>query len=430
MEREELIDGLFDLAAFSNRRDARRMADILWELVGEKSPETNKSSNENGWYCQCGGINPQTRLKCHSCGRDGLIFEGRIVSSKPDPQATPIATPVSASEHESQSAPGKFKAYVHKRLDDAGVPTDPYPDRTASTGCRIGCRLDWVIARMIVSPAPESGKPSLPAGYVVPQGYEWTGEVRMPKNGEWYIDKSYGPLSAAHDFVADHHPILRKIPVPAAAVWHYTPSPGVPLCGADDANVQSTACIENVKCGRCLEIMKKKTPKPAVSEAKFRKMQANFDAKGWDETAEADAIADGTIPPKSRGDVVALDAISICNDNVMLSAPGARFCIGEFHGSKAASDFAAMAQGAIAAIVNAEIFAAEKPLDEEIKRMERLIAKVAKVVSDHRRPEINLAESVEAAIKAERERVKAECMALLRHQTQFDAADMVEEFLK
>lgn len=37
-----------------------------------------------------------------------------------------------------------FKAYVHKRLDDAGVPVDPDSPHKAE-GCRIGGRLDWVL---------------------------------------------------------------------------------------------------------------------------------------------------------------------------------------------------------------------------------------------------------------------------------------------
>jgi hypothetical protein len=37
-----------------------------------------------------------------------------------------------------------FKAYVHKRLDDAGVPADP-PGPHRDAGCRIGQRLDLVL---------------------------------------------------------------------------------------------------------------------------------------------------------------------------------------------------------------------------------------------------------------------------------------------
>jgi hypothetical protein len=39
----------------------------------------------------------------------------------------------------------RFKEYVHKRLDDAGVPVDPESPHKAE-GCRIGGRLDWLFA--------------------------------------------------------------------------------------------------------------------------------------------------------------------------------------------------------------------------------------------------------------------------------------------
>lgn len=38
-----------------------------------------------------------------------------------------------------------FKQYVHKRLDDAGIPVDPDPAKTQSTGCRVGVRLDQIL---------------------------------------------------------------------------------------------------------------------------------------------------------------------------------------------------------------------------------------------------------------------------------------------
>lgn len=38
-----------------------------------------------------------------------------------------------------------FKAYVHKRLDDAGIPTHPDGPHSAA-GCRVGDRLDILIA--------------------------------------------------------------------------------------------------------------------------------------------------------------------------------------------------------------------------------------------------------------------------------------------
>ena len=39
----------------------------------------------------------------------------------------------------------RFKEYVHRRLDEAGIPTDPDPENNTKTGCRIGSRLDLVL---------------------------------------------------------------------------------------------------------------------------------------------------------------------------------------------------------------------------------------------------------------------------------------------
>lgn len=40
-----------------------------------------------------------------------------------------------------------FKKYVHERLDEAGVPVDPESPHK-DEGCRIGGRLDWLLARL------------------------------------------------------------------------------------------------------------------------------------------------------------------------------------------------------------------------------------------------------------------------------------------
>lgn len=48
-------------------------------------------------------------------------------------------------ENQKIKALEQFKAYVHKRLDDAGVPVDPDSPHKAE-GCRIGGRLDVVFA--------------------------------------------------------------------------------------------------------------------------------------------------------------------------------------------------------------------------------------------------------------------------------------------
>lgn len=41
-----------------------------------------------------------------------------------------------------------FKAYVHRRLDEEGVPADPDPEHTIEHGCRIEGRLEWCFDRM------------------------------------------------------------------------------------------------------------------------------------------------------------------------------------------------------------------------------------------------------------------------------------------
>lgn len=41
-----------------------------------------------------------------------------------------------------------FKAFVHRRLDTAGVPENPEPPKHALEGCRIGDRLDWIVAKV------------------------------------------------------------------------------------------------------------------------------------------------------------------------------------------------------------------------------------------------------------------------------------------
>ena len=41
-----------------------------------------------------------------------------------------------------------FKSWVHKYLDDHGVPHHP-PGTHGAEGCRIGDRMDWLMARVV-----------------------------------------------------------------------------------------------------------------------------------------------------------------------------------------------------------------------------------------------------------------------------------------
>ncbi len=45
-----------------------------------------------------------------------------------------------------------FKVFVHGRFDEMGVP-EQFPDGVHSKeGCRVGDRLDWIQARLLVQP--------------------------------------------------------------------------------------------------------------------------------------------------------------------------------------------------------------------------------------------------------------------------------------
>lgn len=54
-----------------------------------------------------------------------------------------------------------FKDYVHTRLDDAGVPVDP-PSPHRDAGCRIGGRLDWLLAELAAAKERERAATIIP----------------------------------------------------------------------------------------------------------------------------------------------------------------------------------------------------------------------------------------------------------------------------
>lgn len=60
------------------------------------------------------------------------------------------------SLQDSVEAGQRFKAYVHERLDEAGVSTHPEGPHSAA-GCRVGDRLDEVLiwGRYVPQPAPK-----------------------------------------------------------------------------------------------------------------------------------------------------------------------------------------------------------------------------------------------------------------------------------
>lgn len=77
-------------------------------------------------------------------------LNGRQANGDPTP-LEPLAPP---------PPPEAFKAYVHAQLDALGVPHDPAPERTATTGCRIENRLQYL--------ADQAGMQWVPAAEVLP----------------------------------------------------------------------------------------------------------------------------------------------------------------------------------------------------------------------------------------------------------------------
>lgn len=57
-----------------------------------------------------------------------------------------------------------FKAYVHTRLDGAGVPADPEPEQNAKHGCRIEGRLNWLLERWTLALGEAGSAKEMAAG--------------------------------------------------------------------------------------------------------------------------------------------------------------------------------------------------------------------------------------------------------------------------
>jgi hypothetical protein len=75
------------------------------------------------------------RILCDRCGLQQVGAEDELDQLRTD----------LAAERARADALQAFKDYVHRRLDDAGVPVDPESPHKAA-GCRIGGRLDAVFA--------------------------------------------------------------------------------------------------------------------------------------------------------------------------------------------------------------------------------------------------------------------------------------------
>jgi hypothetical protein len=83
-------------------------------------------------------------LKCHKCGTE---FQSSLPFNPALGHHLYCSDPCEAAAREEAAEElaklRAFKAYVHKRLDEMGVPADPESPHKAE-GCRIGGRLDEV----------------------------------------------------------------------------------------------------------------------------------------------------------------------------------------------------------------------------------------------------------------------------------------------
>lgn len=120
-----------------------------------------------------------------------------------------------------------FKDYVHQRLDDAGVPPNPSPPKHALHGCRIGDRLDWVLAA-------EPPAPSAAAGVAVPE------DVRKAAEHLHAARNLYAGTHDGNDLVTITEFILS---LPTAA-WASQPEPGIRWRGINRPGVDGGLIVE------------------------------------------------------------------------------------------------------------------------------------------------------------------------------------------
>lgn len=85
----------------------------------------------------------------------------------------------------------KFKAYVHQRLDEAGIPADPDSPHKAD-GCRIGGRLDIVLG-------------------AIAEVAKLRAEVQFYVDGKPHIDAEHSRVIAMYDDVADENRHLIRV---------------------------------------------------------------------------------------------------------------------------------------------------------------------------------------------------------------------------
>lgn len=128
---------------FQAERDEARATAELHQKALEKALAREEESYE--WLIA--GIDPAMKV-------NPAAHEHMIASMRAHPLIVHLKMAANTIKHQSEELEKAqaFKTFVHKRLDEAGVPADPEPEENAKHGCRIEGRLNWLQSAVSVSP--------------------------------------------------------------------------------------------------------------------------------------------------------------------------------------------------------------------------------------------------------------------------------------
>jgi hypothetical protein len=143
------------------------------------------------------------------------------------------------------SAPGAPTPWTNGEADSCGQVQVPLPVLTPEETTNIAKKhtpiADWPEqpAELIASSDPPS--PTLSAGYVLPDGWAWTREVRVAEPGEWYLGNDNEPY-CGHGLGGG--PIIVRVPSPAAPTGSSEDQPpDVAPTAPDDADKIAEAFV-------------------------------------------------------------------------------------------------------------------------------------------------------------------------------------------
>jgi len=99
-----------------------------------------------------------------------------------------------------RDALAKFKSWVHDRLTANGVPEDPDPAKRELTGCRVGCRFEWLENRLAQAEAERNTLDQALADCVRAVEALWP--------GRWHLDNL--PLTDIHEAMMTANDLLAQ----------------------------------------------------------------------------------------------------------------------------------------------------------------------------------------------------------------------------